>query len=415
MNQLMPGVSNYDMGVRIADVNGDGLPDILQSIRFSGGSSSSTAVWINTGHGWTSTSSWNLPIYITDYQLYGDMGVRDFDAEGNNMDDFVQAIQLPSGAGTILAPYANTSKKVDLLTQINNTTGGATSYTYKQSPLYTSGSSQLNSHLPVVLDTVSTVTSNDGLGTKATTTYAYSGGSLYYANPTDHKLAGFNKITATDNAGNYTNTYYHTGNGTDSAHGEYQDSKAKIGEAYRTENYDPSNNLYAKQITRWGQLALGNNRYFVAASSTLSAQYDGSANHRDKAESYTYDPTYGNLTQKMNYGEVSGNDDGTFSDIGSDLASTSISYATNTTAYIVGLPADELTQDQGSNKVRETRHYYDGLSLGSVNIGNETKTESWITRFNLRFDHEGLRRHLRPCDAIPRRGRKPHDEHLRHE
>jgi hypothetical protein len=40
----------------------------------------------------------------------------------------------------------------------------------------------------------------------------------------------------------------HTGNGTDSAHGEYQDSKAKIGEAYRIENYDPSNNLYAKKI-----------------------------------------------------------------------------------------------------------------------------------------------------------------------
>jgi YD repeat-containing protein len=40
---------------------------------------------------------------------------------------------------------------------------------------------------------------------------------------------------------------------------------------------------------------------------------------------------------------------------------------------------DDLVVDQSSSTVRETRHYYDGLALGSVNIGNETKTETWIS------------------------------------
>jgi len=35
--------------------------------------------------------------------------------------------------------------------------------------------------------------------------------------------------------------------------------------------------------------------------------------------------------------------------------------------------------DQNSNTVRETRHYYDNLALGNVIVGNETKTESWIS------------------------------------
>jgi RHS repeat-associated protein len=40
---------------------------------------------------------------------------------------------------------------------------------------------------------------------------------------------------------------------------------------------------------------------------------------------------------------------------------------------------DDLVVDQSSSTVREIRHYYDNLALGSINLGNETKTENWIS------------------------------------
>jgi YD repeat-containing protein len=82
--------------------------------------------------------------------------------------------------------------------------------------------------------------------------------------------------------------------------------------------------------------------------------------------------------QDISYGQVNSNDDGTFSDTGTDLASTTITYAASSTGY-VSLPDDNITQDQGSAKVRESRFYYDGLALGSVNAGNQTKEEDWIS------------------------------------
>jgi hypothetical protein len=71
-------------------------------------------------------------------------------------------------------------------------------------------------------------------GSGATTTNTYDANNLYRLT---HK--GFGTITATDDAADYKKQYFHTGNGTDSSHGEYADAQAKIGKVYRTENYDP--------------------------------------------------------------------------------------------------------------------------------------------------------------------------------
>ncbi len=367
---------NGDVGVRMVDINNDGLVDFIQSTDIGGVSSS---VYLNTGSGWALDSSWVVPTAFIN--VYGATGYQDIDVNGDNMIDFVQHSRF-IGSVSASSTATNNSKKVDLLTVITNPIGGTLTYTYRPSTWYTSGGVLSNPDLPLVLDTVNTFAISDGLGTIATTTYDYFGGNYYFSTSIDRKLSGFSKIKTTDNMANYNNAFYHIGNGTDTSHGQYSDSKYKIGKLYRTENYDSSSNLFTKNITLWHQSSLGNNRNFVFASTTLSSQYNGNSSHKDIGSRYLYEDVYGNQIQNIFYGEVIGNDDGTFSDTGTDISSTTITYATNVTPYIVGLPSDEVTQDQSLNKVRQTRHYYDGLSLGSVDKGNETKTEFWIIASN---------------------------------
>jgi Insecticide toxin TcdB middle/N-terminal region/Salmonella virulence plasmid 65kDa B protein/FG-GAP-like repeat len=373
--------SPEDVGTRFVDMNGDGLPDIIQSWNNADSSASGTIAYLNTGSGWATSTPWTPPTFIVNYQgSGGDQGIQEVDWDGDNMADLVQGIVRATGVGNTFVTYLNNAKRTDLLTQVTLPTGGQNTYQYRQSALYSTGPGlQLNSHLPINLDTMSAMGVSDGLGTVSATTYSYSGGAYYFNGPFDRKLAGFAKITQTDNAGNYTNTFYHTGNGADSTHGQYQDSEAKIGNTYRVERYDASSNLLSKDITRWDQTNLGGTRYFVFPQSTVSSAYASGGTHRDSANKNIYENTYGNIIQKLQYGEVTGSDDGTFSDTGTDFASTTITYVASTSPYIVGLSVGELTQDQSSNKVRETRHYYDNLSLGTVGIGNQTKTENWIT------------------------------------
>src|SRR4029077_19473973 len=99
------------------------------------------------------------------------------------------------------------------------------------------------------------------------------------------------------------------------------------------------------------------------------------SSHKDKAEAYTYDNSNGNLTQKIEYGQVTGSDDGTFTDTGTDDFTTTYIYAVNNSAYILGLLDYVNVVDHSSTRVKESRYYYDGLTLGQVTKGNQTKEE----------------------------------------
>ncbi|MCX6739596.1 MAG: hypothetical protein NT098_06155 [Candidatus Parcubacteria bacterium] len=78
-------------------------------------------------------------------------------------------------------------------------------------------------------------------------------------------------------------------------------------------------------------------------------------------------------------GEVTGSNDGSFSDIGADKAVYDYSYAASSTNSIISLPSRELVTDQPSNTIKDTKWYYDGLSLGSFTKGNSTKEEKLIS------------------------------------
>jgi Salmonella virulence plasmid 65kDa B protein len=80
--------SSVDLGVRIANLTGNGLPAILGT----------TNSWVDTANGWTSSSTWNLPVSFTT-SSGGDNGYRLVDLTGNGRADIISGTTLRFSCG----------------------------------------------------------------------------------------------------------------------------------------------------------------------------------------------------------------------------------------------------------------------------------------------------------------------------
>jgi hypothetical protein len=374
-NWTVPGIANNDLGSSIIDVNGDGLPDLVQrNTGYANGYASGVYLQKSDGAGWSSSpdSRFNIPYDIG----FNGSGMTVFsDITGDGLPDI---LNINTTGTALLGNFSYVVPKPDLLTQVTYPLGGKSNIGYKSTTAYIKGTALANPLTEYGLDTVSEICTSDGINFPATTTYAYEGGKFYYANTLDRLFAGFSAITATNSFGNVLKNYFHQGDSSDSTHGEYLDARDKIGKVYRNEQYDASGNLYQSTINKWDSTNLGDSRTFVKLAQSVQSTYDGNASHRDSAQVYSYDPASGNQTQQINWGEVNAADDGSFTDIGTDKAITNITYATSSGGTMFK-PSTFGIFDQSGSKVMEERHYYDGLSLGSLTTGNETKTENWIT------------------------------------
>ncbi len=355
-------------GMRFLDLNGDGLLDAARDCCGGG-----QELYFNKGSGWYQKPySWVLPAGTVSPG-------KDTDINGDGLVDFLY--EFNKGSAQYYAwIYFHDGVVPDLLSTVIYPEGGRTSVSYKKSSeLADSSGNLLNPNLPLQIDLVTAIQNFDGVSTSSPESYIYKGGLHYYNNPFDKKFAGFSEIDKTDAEGNVTKTFYHQGDGTDVSHGEFEDNFWKIGKPYRVEQYDNSGNLYKKTINKWESATSSQNSLagFVKLGQTLQQDYDGTSNHKDKAESYTYNNSTGDITQKVEYGEVTGSDNGTFSDSGTDDFTTTFSYATSSTSSALSLLSGSLTTDHNSSKVKEVRNYYDSLPLGSADKGNLTKQESW--------------------------------------
>nr|WP_255679752.1 SpvB/TcaC N-terminal domain-containing protein [Methylocystis sp. WRRC1] len=412
-------------GTGMADLNGDGLVDVYHSNSGTNTGGPANKVWLSTGHGWTLANDWQMPISFGGNKVAG-FGAEIVDVNSDGLADVVNKVwygetnyhddvHINNGDGTWRTEtdwsvpeyttkegvgfsdlngdgvtdefqsdlqsnnhvWISNNRATDILIRANLPKGGAYNFAYQATPRYKDASNQLlNPKLPYLLQTLSAAGFDDGLGLRATTTYSYHGGVNHYESASNHRLGGFAKIVQTDSDRTIT-TYFHQGNTSSTTLGEYSDSYGKIGKPYRVETASTAGTLYHLAITKWDEATTSGSATFPFLAQTVELSYDGLGTHRDRATSYTYSSTTGNLTEKKEWGEVTGATDGTFSDTGTDSRTTTISYALSGGSSVKNAPYDEVTVDHSATQVKQTRHYYDNLALGSVSLGNETKTEEW--------------------------------------
>ena len=368
------GGNGEDRGVRIIDSNGDNLSDLVKLHE----NSATKKFYLNDGDstGWTHDTNYttsNIPYAVLSTPEY-DAGVRMADVNGDGLPDLIQSIET----GAVKKIYIQDGTKADILSIVRSSSGATTSILYKGSPEFTSGGALLNPRLPLNLDLVEAIGVNDGFSPIATTTYTYGGGEYYFNGPYDREFAGFATTTRTDPFGFITKTFYHQqGSTTQSAIGEYQDHIAKKGKPYRIEVYDASNNLYQKTINAWDRTALDYQRNYVYLARATEMTYDGDADHKDKAQTHRYNTSTGNLIYKQEWGEVTASDDGSFIASSTDIFGATYTYASSSTVPMMGLPSQETVVNNASTTVKDTKFYYDSLAHGSVTKGNETKREFW--------------------------------------
>ncbi|MBP9694902.1 MAG: hypothetical protein KBD73_00600 [Candidatus Magasanikbacteria bacterium] len=371
---LQPYVDqNYnDNGLREIDINGDGLIDFVWRRGVC-----PMHVYLNHGArmGWVDDPSYVASIsqitgelQFTDH-LSRDPGTRFADLNGDGMIDLIR-----SGYFAL----TNTGSKPDLLIGIQSNTGASTTISYLSSSKYfDTANNLLNPKLPYIIQTVRDVTVNDGAGNIAHTSYTYEGGKISYPNPRDRKFAGFHIVTAREDNHRIVKKYYHQGDTTNSTLGEYSDTPQKIGRIYRTEIYNDTNQLQSVTVDRFDQIALAPNRTFVKKIQSTTLEYGASGAHRDTATTYTYSNTNGNLTEQQTLGEVRANNDGTYTDIGTDNFTYAYVYSTDPNGLIRSLLAHERVSNYQNVTVRWLYHLYDGntnVGVTTVTVGNETRT-----------------------------------------
>jgi RHS repeat-associated protein len=263
----------------------------------------------------------------------------------------------------------------DSLNSIQNGLGGTTTITYKPSTQYS------NTLLPFPVQTVSSVTTNDGRGVVSTVAYSYSGGYYHIG---DHDFRGFNHVTISGPIGpnteqTITETWFHQGNSTavDPANPEatVDDPANSVGfmkgKPYYTKVTDGSHNIYSASTTSYALVSTGSTSvYFYPAYEVNSYIYGSNPVVRTRTV-LTYDG-YGNVTKEEQYGDVS---------VPTDDRTVERIFAHNDIAWIVGMPTRELIYSGiSASLVSQTDYYYDYASDCNTASANQVPTIGNVTR-----------------------------------
>ncbi len=319
-------------------------------------------VWLNVGDGYTKDTSIDLPYYMSGSDKIaleiGGSAKSLADVNGDGLTDIVSsyssAYETAANGGALKSNYGiwfNTGSRFADIATTTDSRGGTSAFTYTSARIQDASNS-----VPFPVLVVDSITTNDNSGNTYTTDYEYRDASFYYGDPFDKRFAGFGEVQEIQDDGSKKVTFYHQADGNTT--NESGDSYARIGKPYRSEVLNDEADLFLREVTLYTDTELVNDAFSIQASSTLRQQYDGTGSHTDTATEYEYD-AYGNITTETQYGVVSGAIGGTFTDSGSDKREITQTFTSDTTNYIVGLPESRVLKDNSGTKVSETLFSYD--------------------------------------------------------
>jgi RHS repeat-associated protein len=345
-----------DLGVRFADINGDALPDIIQSL--NGPAANENHIWMNTGSGWTGVlpQNWkntSVPFaYKFEENRSWDYGFALSDINGDGITDLVRLGEGPNGV-ELKSPASQSL----YLTGIKNPLGGNVTIEYA---IIKNRSEQM----PFPVTVVKSLSTSDGMGSTVTNSYSFSGG-FYDKIPRDKReFLGFKTATLTDAAGIKTVTTFRQ------SEGSLNEINLFKGQIEKVETFDAGNNPLTKTVNTFSFSQLFPGVYFPRIARADTYQF-GSIGSKQTAMEYNYD-SFGNKTQMRNLGDVTdpSDDETTLSD-----------YAYNTSAYLVAYPVRVRVQDASGITIRQNWTYYDNATDWNTAPvkGNATKSVSWLS------------------------------------
>jgi RHS repeat-associated protein len=352
-----------DWKILPADYNGDGRSDLCASYTDSGGWRTHCA--LSQGDGTFTAAVYDL--HGTGTWL-ADWKILPADYDGNGIVDICASFSDSGGWRTHCVPSNN--EPPFLLTSVSNGLGATTTIEYTPSTEYT------NTQLPFPVQTVSKITTNDGNGNVASTTYEYDGGFHHIG---ERDFRGFHHVKVTGPAGpsgeqTISETWFHQGNDTavDVNNPNVPDGYLK-GAPYRTKVTDGLGNLFTETTTTYVADSDGVAPFFTPPASVVTAICDGNGCGKQTRTDFTYD-TYGNVTEEYQYGDT-----GTSTDDRTVVRT----FTPNTTDWLLSLPTSETIYaglGTGGAQMAQTDFYYDGTTSCAVASTNQLPTQGNLTR-----------------------------------
>jgi len=415
-NNVPVDASLSQSNVRLADVNGDSLPDIVKTT--NNGSIATWLVYKNTGTTWsTSPETWvnnaNIDAYLgrddvvltdadgdglTDILKTDDNEHKDTwkilrntgggwslpweiwidpsanvgldaqslhnriaDVTGDGLPDIVRGTPSCTTCGTQVTwhVYKNLGKASNLLSTVKTAQGATISFEYKAATSFDNTGSDDKPDLPFNLWLVEKKTENNGLSnsqqTNDITTYNYKDGFYKWQ---EREFRGFGTIDENVAGGNNKKYVFH------------QDDGLR-GMLLELQVRDTQNNPFAETENTWTS-SLANGVYTNKLTQEKQYTYDGTAaNPKVTQTEYQYD-TFGNVTKKSERGDTA---------ITGDERFTYFEYTTNPTLWITNTLKHTLLRSATDTiNVSESWLYYDGhAGLDETPTkGEVTKEVTWL-------------------------------------